>query len=471
MNENDLLYTFAKEHMIQASGLLALLMPQAFGLGIGIKGVDGRYLLVNKAMETLLGKHTDEIVSMADSDLFPAKIADKLQHYDQQILDGAMATSDELDLFIDGSLIRCLWLKFPVIGPEGSVLFIGTMLLDTSRQEEIANLRQSLERLQHTNHELQKNLVELDCLASTDKLTGAWNRRRLEETVVNEMERLRRYDHPLSLLILDIDFFKQINDQHGHLVGDEILAELAGVIQSTIRTTDSLTRWGGEEFIVLSPNTTLTTMALLAERLRKKIANTSFLTVSDITVSLGVAECMAGENWAQWFRRADAALYCAKAGGRNQVQIAPETRKHLGHSENVAANFVQLSWHTAYECGNTLVDDQHRNLFLHTNNLLAAILSPHPTEEVSQLIETLMHAIVQHFKDEEAIFTVASFPGAAEHAAIHQQLVDSATALINRFNAGTLAIGELFQFLAHDVVAKHMLGADREFFPYLNTQS
>jgi len=467
MNESDLIATFATEQMIRASGLLSLLMPQAAGVGIGVKGLDGRYQLANKAMEALTGRRAEEIAGLTDFDLFPAEIAAEIAACDRQIADGAPAARLELDLSPGGLPLRCLWLTFPVLGMDGAVLSIGTVMIDVSRQEAVSELRQSLHRLQQTNQELQKTLVELDRLASTDKLTGAWNRRRLADAVANEMERLRRYDHPLSLLMIDIDFFKKINDQHGHGTGDQVLERLAAVLQGNLRATDSLTRWGGEEFIVLCPNTTLSTVAMLAERLRQRIAGASFPAVGSITASVGVAECLAGEDWDHWLRRADSALYRAKACGRNQVQIAAETPERAGVGENVAANFVQLVWHSAYESGQAVVDDQHRGLFRHANTLLAAILSGRPGDELAALIDALIGDVVRHFADEEAIFTQAGFPGAAAHAGIHRQLVDQAVILVGRFQAGTLSIGELFQFLAHDVVARHMLGADREFFPYL----
>jgi len=470
MNENDLIYAFAKEHMTRASGLLSLMMPQTPGVGIGVKGLNGRYQLANKTMETLFGKSTEQIINMTDTDLFSPEVAAQLQHSDQQIIDGAAAASEELDLVINGALMRCLWLKFPVMGPDGNIRFIGTVMLNITQQENVAEMRRNLGQLQQTNQELQNTLVELDHLASTDKLTGAWNRRRLEEAVSNETDRLRRYDHPLSMLIIDIDFFKKVNDDHGHAVGDQVLALLAAVVQSTYRATDSLTRWGGEEFVVLCPNTTLSTSALLAERLRETIAKAEFPTVKHITVSIGVAECMHGEPWEQWYKRADDALYQAKASGRNQVQITPERPLRVGAGENVSASFVQLSWHPAYECGHTLIDAQHRALFDHANNLLAATLSGRPADEVGAVIDVLIREVVQHFQDEESIITAAGFPGAAEHAAIHRQLVDRAVILVGSFHAGTLSIGELFQFLAYDVVAKHMLGADREFFPYLKAR-
>jgi len=470
MNENDLFNSFIKKHKISSSGLMSLMMPQTSGVGIGIKGLDGRYQLVNKTMKTLFGKSAEQIGNMTDTDLFSPEVAAQLQRSDQKISDGAVAARDELELSVNGALMRCLWLKFPMMGPDGRILFIGTVMLDISLQEYVAKMRQFLDQLQQSNQELQKTLVELDRLASTDKLTGAWNRRRLEEAVINEMDRLKRYDHPLSMLMIDIDFFKKVNDEHGHAVGDQVLAVLATEIQSNCRATDSLTRWGGEEFVVLIPNTTLSSSTVLAERLLERIAATDFPVVKHITVSIGVAESMPGEPWEKWFKRADNALYRAKAHGRNQVQIAPETPQRAGVGENVLASFVQLPWHLAYECGHALIDSQHRVLFGHANNLLSAILSGRPADEVGSVIDDLIRDVVQHFEDEESIITAAGFPGAAEHAAIHRQLVDRAVTLVDSFHAGTLTIGELFQYLANDVVAKHMLGVDREYFPYLKAR-
>ena len=459
----------ADEQVLRFSGLLALLMPQTSSVGVGIKALDGRYRLTNKAAASMFGQGAEKIAGMTDKELFAPDVAAQLHCSDKRITEGAAAAREEVECLINGLPMRCLWLKFPLLGPDGKLLSIGAMIFDISNQAALAEMRQSLERLHQTNQQLQETLVDLERLAGTDKLTGAWNRRRLEEVVINEMDRLRRYDHPLSLLIIDIDFFKRVNDQYGHPVGDQVLVDFAAMVQSSLRISDTLTRWGGEEFVVLCPNTTLSTAAMLGERLREKIAKADFPLVKSIAVSIGVAECGSGETWDDWLKRADAALYRAKSGGRNQVQIAPETPKRVGAGEKVAAGFVQLSWRSAYESGSTVIDDQHRGLFGAANMLLNAILSGRPRDEVATLIDVLIRDVVRHFQEEEAIITAARFPGATAHAAIHRQLVDRAAVLVGRFNAGTLAIGELFQFLAHDVVARHMLGADREFFPYLTT--
>lgn len=373
---------------------------------------------------------------------------------------GNMDPATEVTLFV----VLCTVL--PWFATMGSHFYSVRERLSQSRSE----LRQALEKLQQTNQSLQDSHAELDRLASTDKLTGAWNRRRMDEAVGNEMDRRKRYAHPLSMLVLDIDFFKKVNDRYGHAAGDQLLVKLAAQIRSSLRVADSLTRWGGEEFVVLCPDTGLSAAAVFAERLRKTITRMNLAVLNEITVSIGVAECLPGETWEKWFQRADAALFRAKASGRNQVQIAPETPAPPGAAAAVSRNLVQIVWDSAYECGHEAVDREHKALFRDSNDLLAAILSRQPADEVDARIDTLVRDLVHHFRDEESIIAAAGYPAAAAHAAIHRELLNRAGALVERFRAGTADVGELFQFLAEDVAAEHMLGADRDFFPYLENR-
>ncbi|MDR3479367.1 MAG: EAL domain-containing protein [Burkholderiaceae bacterium] len=129
--------------------------------------------------------------------------------------------------------------------------------------------------------------------------------------------------------------------------------------------------------------------------------------------------------------------------------------------------FMQLIWHPAYESGNEVVDAQHRALVEHANLLLEAMLTASPNDEVAALVDELIRGTRQHFESEEEIIAAVGFPGAEEHAAVHRELVARAGQLQQRFHSGTLGIGELFQFLAYQLIAQHMLGTDREFFHYL----
>lgn len=361
----------------------------------------------------------------------------------------------------------------------GGVLRSANLLHDTLTESmslvmEKGGLVQHLERAKEAaedaNRELQKTLVELDRIASTDRLTAAWNRRHLEEAVLAELDRLKRYGQPLSQLVIDIDFFKRINDTYGHAVGDQVLVELASVVRATLRVADSLTRWGGEEFIVLCPNTALDTAAVLAERLRERVANAIFPGVGKLTVSIGAAECLTHESWDQWFARADDALYRAKANGRNQVQLAVQAIPVAASGAGGPSGFVELVWHDSYCCGHDLIDRQHQGLFVAANRVLAALMSGQEPTEMATQLDRLLRDVAQHFRDEEAVISAAGFTGAAEHAAIHAELLGKATQLIQQYISGNLNVGALFQYLAQDLIAKHILTADRAFFPSLNAK-
>ena len=176
--------------------------------------------------------------------------------------------------------------------------------------------------LEASNALLEAQAVQLEKLATTDALTAAYNRRKLNELTLAELERVRRYGRPLSLFILDIDHFKRVNDTYGHEAGDQVLVTLAGLLRAGIRATDSLARWGGEEFVVLSPGVTADGEAQLAERLRAAAAAHDHASVGTVTASFGVAEHSPGETPDELFARADRALYRAKDGGRNRVEVA-----------------------------------------------------------------------------------------------------------------------------------------------------
>src|SRR5262249_21173922 len=159
-------------------------------------------------------------------------------------------------------------------------------------------------------------------------LTQLLNRRALTERITAEMERALRYDSSLALLMIDLDHFKRVNDTYGHLVGDDVLRDVASLLTQTIRTTDMVARYGGEEFLVLLPETEDVGAESFAERIRVAVEAHPFGARSDqpalkLTASIGVATFPAAriESVEDLFARADAALYRAKADGRNRVRM------------------------------------------------------------------------------------------------------------------------------------------------------
>lgn len=165
--------------------------------------------------------------------------------------------------------------------------------------------------------------------SQVDPLTGINNRMAFDNTIIREVERSHRHNLPLSLLVIDLDHFKTINDTLGHSAGDAILRTLTGCIGDTLRSTDTLYRYGGEEFVVILAGTQDDGAALVAERLRTEIAQYPF-TYNDsklkITASIGVASLSKRDDAKRLFNKADAALYQAKNAGRNQVYYYSKSR-------------------------------------------------------------------------------------------------------------------------------------------------
>jgi diguanylate cyclase (GGDEF)-like protein len=163
-------------------------------------------------------------------------------------------------------------------------------------------------------------------LASRDGLTGLLNRRVFEEVLAREFKASRRYHAPASLLLVDVDHFKRVNDLFGHAAGDDVLKAVAALMHRAVRDTDSVGRCGGEEFGIVLPHTSLVSAAVLAERLRDQIGRHEFDTDGGrvrITVSMGIAQLPDGTIHAvsEWMAAADAAMYDAKGSGRNGVVI------------------------------------------------------------------------------------------------------------------------------------------------------
>jgi diguanylate cyclase (GGDEF)-like protein len=162
-------------------------------------------------------------------------------------------------------------------------------------------------------------------LAHTDTLIQIPNRRELDETIAREVNRAKRHHQPLSVIMFDLDHFKQVNDTYGHDVGDAVLKASARVVRGLLRSPDVLERWGGEEFLVVAPQTDCVQARSLAERLRQAVANCPIEYVGNITASFGVAEYRPQESPEAWLKHADEALYVAKQGGRNRVAMSTPT--------------------------------------------------------------------------------------------------------------------------------------------------
>ena len=179
--------------------------------------------------------------------------------------------------------------------------------------------QKALENLRIAEKLLEKRNLELKKISVTDKLTKVFNREKLDNEIKKELFRSERTKEKFSIIMLDIDYFKSVNDSFGHQVGDDVLVEFASIIQTHIRRIDTLGRWGGEEFIIICPNTSKNGAIKMADDIRKLVEAHNFPILGKKTASFGVTTYQENDNENSIIHRVDMAMYQAKNNGRNKV--------------------------------------------------------------------------------------------------------------------------------------------------------
>ena len=189
--------------------------------------------------------------------------------------------------------------------------------------KELEERNKLLEYLvQEKTKQLQQAVQKLKNLSRVDSMTGLYNRTRFNEEIEKMATYLSRYDGKASVMMIDIDLFKHINDTYGHLQGDLVLKRFSKTLESTLRKADTLARWGGEEFMTLLPETDIPHAQLLGKRIQQALIETDFKIDLPLTVSIGIAEFSKGDTADMWLNRADQAMYQAKRSGRNRIEVA-----------------------------------------------------------------------------------------------------------------------------------------------------
>ena len=200
------------------------------------------------------------------------------------------------------------------------------MLSDHDPRDVYAELARLNDELVAIQGQLADKTTELEQLAYHDMLTGLYNRRAILEKLKEWLVHVTRYGDKLSVVMLDIDYFKQVNDVHGHRVGDRVLADLASFMRRSIRQADFVGRYGGDEFLIILPRTDGPGAATMAQRVHKALQRAQMHDAEggalEVTASLGAAEYCEGDDEDSLISRADAALYRAKQAGRNRVEVA-----------------------------------------------------------------------------------------------------------------------------------------------------
>lgn len=285
----------------------------------------------NRACEVMTGTQARTIIGTSDQ--WQAFYPSKRPIMADLVLDDA--NEDAVDRLYHGRFRSSILIPgayeaedfFPHFGASGRWLFFTAAPLRNVRGDIVGAIEtlQDVSQRRRAEEALRVSEERYRCLSQTDSLTGLYNSRYLHERLPGELERATRYDRPLALLILDCDNFKGINDRYGHLEGDKVLQNLAAVIRQCLRRSDSAFRYGGEEFIVLLPETDPLAAMALAERLRSLFAAQETTTPRGetiaCTVSIGVSHHLPGDSENSLIRRADDACYLAKEQGKNCVVL------------------------------------------------------------------------------------------------------------------------------------------------------
>jgi diguanylate cyclase (GGDEF)-like protein/hemerythrin-like metal-binding protein/PAS domain S-box-containing protein len=420
-----------------------------------ISNPDGIFLKVNNEFENLLGYTKEEIEGKNFANFMY-----------QEDIEATEKLSDDLELhrpvkqFVnryickDGSLRYIEWKAYQkdqYIFSSGRDI-TQQIIMQKELIEKNSQLTELTLQLQQTNDMLEKMSV-------IDKLTGLNNRRSFDERVRYEMEHSQRHKKPLSMFIYDLDRFKSVNDTFGHPVGDDVLSYYAKLFAMTVRQTDLTYRIGGEEFILLMPDTSLKEAQRIAERVRVTFEKNEHPIAGKVTASFGVAQRFETESFESWYEKIDKALYQAKNEGRNKVVAWENSQKPLVKIElNLGSELIS---------GNVLIDQQHKEILEKTNMLFNQYYGEACCKTVEDDIDLLIADIAEHFDQEEAILQQMGYKELEVHKRVHQYLLESMKKLEDKYKIGELKETELFTFVLDEVILDHLKNEDAKFFPYL----
>ena len=309
--------------------------------------------------------------------------------------------------------------------------------------------------LSDKHNSLETMLATVRKSATVDALTDIVNRGHMEVRISEELARGYRYGFPISLMMFDIDHFKKVNDAFGHDAGDQVLKMIASIVKSSIRETDTLGRWGGEEFMILLPYTHEVVADKVARKLCHIIAESQHGDYGNITASFGVAQWDGVESFERLYKRLDNALYAAKEQGRNQV-----VTDLLHHIDKQTVEIP--AWIPEWESSNPELNRQHRQIIVN----LASFLRDEERSIGSGSLDLLILDLASHFEYEENLLLKIGYPEAESHKLLHRKLLRWIKTMRNE-HASQSEYPQHSIHILQETVINHMLEEDFKFFPFL----
>lgn len=309
---------------------------------------------------------------------------------------------------------------------------------------------------------VQKN-VDLPTELKKDSLTGLYSRVYFIKICKKKLMEISQTMQPIAFILLDIDNFKNVNDEYGHLSGDYVLKNLGLILKKTLRKSDIICRWGGEEFIILLADSNLADAKKIAEKLRLTIAFHYFENIGNITASFGLTKYYPADTNESIFKRLDQSLYLAKLTGRNKVV-----------SDNKLPIFINkkpisIEWGPFFKSHNSIIDAEHHMLINLSNEFIHTCFTQNKTTVLLSLFEMILSKLIIHAAHEEEILCHNVYPFYLEHKKIHKNLLTEINTILNNLQSEKPSFTSAGRYIIQNIIVEHIVKDDFDFY-YLFTK-
>lgn len=309
------------------------------------------------------------------------------------------------------------------------------------------------------NHIKKKN-KEVIAKSAIDSFTGIYNRGYFDITVLKEMDKSDKLNTFLSIIYFDLDNFKSINDDYGHVKGDIILLETTKRVSKRIRKSDTFFRWGGDEFVVLLPKTDSDIAIKMAREIKTVINSIEIEKGLNLSASIGVTQRVNNEFFESWFKRTDRALYSAKRNGRNRI-------KFLAADENVR---IKIIWNNKWTSGKKWIDDDHIKLVNMSNKLIKSSFNTHNYNATIRIADNLIKEVENHFNKEIVFLEYINYPSINYHKIEHEKITEEFKILYKKIIMEEIFVDELIFFLEEKFIKGHLVNTDSNYREFLKNE-
>ena len=374
-----------------------------------------------------------------------------LVYGEQRIVENSLAVFDSA--FIGGSwsiYVKESDEKSDTVIKLSTVITIIGLLLVIMTTYLTYSFFKSAEEIENKNDSLSEAIIR-------DSLTGIYSRNYFDARIVEETETVNRYGGDLSIIFFDLDHFKIVNDTYGHSCGDNVLKSVSDIVKRNLRGSDILARWGGEEFVILMPETAIDGAEATAEKLRIILETVEHSSAGRVTASFGVASYYKHEFVGSLFDRVDKALYKSKSNGRNRVTVDES-------SVNDGSVLIRIHWDDAWNSGNKILDMEHNELLKRGNYLIENVYKYDSKITIFEMARDLIRYASNHFENEEHILENENYEGLEWHREEHKKLIEKAELVLDQLSKNSIGPRELFKFLQNDLIRGHMIKEDLEYF-------